>query len=257
MTTFSRRKMISMTTASLAGAAGAAGALAAAPSARPDPEMDETERRMTRLEGRGAALSVKEKYLSLFAVIAAQGLAETAEAIALQALSDGVSPVEIKEAVIHTTPYVGIGRARQALSGVNAALAKKGVALPLEPQGTVTDETRLARGIEVQTGIFGDTITRMHEGTPEERRGLIIEDLSGYCFGDFYTRKGLSIQERELVTFCAIAALGGCEPQLAAHKGAALKEGYTKRQLVDALQVVMPYIGFPRTLNAVAVVDRP
>ncbi len=256
MTTLSRRKMISMTTASLAGAAGASGVLAA-PAVRPDPEMDEIEARMTRLDGRGATLSVKEKYLALFAVIAAQGLAETAERITLQALSEGVSPIAVKEAVIHATPYVGIGRVRQALFGVNAAFEKKGVVLPLEPQGTVTDETRLTRGIEVQTGIFGDTITKMHEGTPAERRGLIIDDLSGYCFGDFFTRKGLTIQERELVTFCAIAALGGCEPQLASHKGAAIKEGYTKRQLVDALQVVMPYIGFPRTLNAVAVVDRP
>ena len=37
------------------------------------------------------------------------------------------------------------------------------------------------------------------------------------CFGDYYTRKGLTLAERELITFCFLMAQGGCEPQLIAH----------------------------------------
>nr|WP_237178681.1 carboxymuconolactone decarboxylase family protein [Parasutterella muris] len=60
---------------------------------------------------------------------------------------------------------------------------------------------------------------------------------------------------RELVVFAAIAALGGCESQLKAHTGANLKEGNTKQNLADALQIAIPLNGFPRTLNALAVVN--
>ena len=82
------------------------------------------------------------------------------------------------------------------------------------------------------------------------------DDLSGWCFGDFYTRKGLAIAERELATFCTIAALGGCEAQLSAHAAANLRCGNTKDNLIDALQCAVVYLGFPRTLNACAVVDK-
>ena len=124
-----------------------------------------------------------------------------------------------------------------------------GIALPLESRTVVSDENRLQKGIAVQTEIFGEQITRMHQTTPAERRSLMIDDLSGWCFGDFYTRKGLTIAERELATFCTIAALGGCEAQLSAHAAANLRCGNTKDNLIDALQCAVVYLGFPRTLE--------
>ena len=47
----------------------------------------------------------------------------------------------------------------------------------------------------------------------------IQDDLSAYCFGDFYTRKFLPIHERELLTFSILASQGGCEGQVKAHVG--------------------------------------
>mgnify|MGYP005753648797 FL=1 len=94
----------------------------------------------------------------------------------------------------------------------------------------------------------------MHADVAENEKALMIRDLSGFCFGDFYTRSGLSIADRELVTFSAIAGLGGCEPQLKAHTAACAKEGLTRQNLIDALEIAVPFLGFPRTLNALAVV---
>ena len=142
-----------------------------------------------------------------------------------------------------------------AAQGLSEEAEDVTVRLPLASQTTVNDQNRLAKGIEVQTAIFGDAITQMHKNTTEPMKPLMIEDLSGYCFGDFYTRTGMSVKDRELVVFAAIAALGGCEAQLKAHAGANLKEGATKQNLIDALQVAVPLNGFPRTLNAVAVVN--
>ena len=214
-----------------------------------DPDMDAIIERMMNVTKRGTTLSTNQKYFVLLATCAAQGLAEEA------ALKAGVEPVAIKEAVYQTAPYVGVGRVKEALEGVNEALKDAGVRLPLASQTTVNDQNRLAKGIEVQTAIFGDAITQMHKNTTEPMKPLMIDDLSGYCFGDFYTRTGMSVKDRELVVFAAIAALGGCEAQLKAHAGANLKEGATKQNLIDALQVAVPLNGFPRTLNAVAVVN--
>ena len=192
-----------------------------------DPGMDAIIARMMNVTKRGTTLSTNQKYFVLLATCAAQGLSEEAEDVTAAALKAGVEPIVIKEAVYQT---VGVGRVKEALEGVNEALKDAGVRLPLASQTTVNDQNRLAKGIEVQTAIFGDAITQMHKNTTEPMKPLMIEDLSGYCFGDFYTRTGMSVKDRELVVFAAIAALGGCEAQLKAHAGANLKEGATKQR---------------------------
>ena len=76
-----------------------------------------------------------------------------------------------------------------------------------------------------------------------------------FCFGDFYTRYGLNDQQRELITFTFIATLGGCENQLRGHIQGNLSVGNDKEKLISAITVMLPYIGFPRSLNAVAIVN--
>lgn len=60
---------------------------------------------------------------------------------------------------------------------------------------------------------------------------------------------------RELVVFSAIVSLGGCNPQAKAHAAANIGAGNGKQDLIDALAVLLPYIGFPRTLNGLAMVN--
>ena len=67
---------------------------------------------------------------------------------------------------------------------------------------------------------------------------------------DYYTRENISIKDRELITFASIAALGGCEPQLRIHIGAALNVGLTREEIVEAILHASVYAGFPRALNA-------
>lgn len=60
---------------------------------------------------------------------------------------------------------------------------------------------------------------------------------------------------RELVTFSVISALGGCESQVKSHTQANIKVGNSKENLIDALTLALPYMGFPRTLNALTCVN--
>lgn len=71
----------------------------------------------------------------------------------------------------------------------------------------------------------------------------------------FYTRGTLDLKMRELVTFCAICCLGGCEPQAKAHAGANLSVGNTREMLIEAITQCLPFIGFPRTLNAISCIN--
>lgn len=125
----------------------------------------------------------------------------------------------------------------------------------MEKQAKVTEENRFAKGLAVQQEIFGeDNIKAMRRVAPQELKH-IQDYLSAYCFGDFYTRGTLDLKMRELVTFCAICCLGGCEPQAKAHAGANLSVGNTREMLVEAITQCLPFIGFPRTLNAISCIN--
>lgn len=191
-----------------------------------------------------------QKYCALLSCVTAQALPEAAEKIVLRALKEKVSPLEIREIVYQCAPYVGIGRVQETMEGVNDAFKKAHIPLPLPTATTVTDKNRREAGEQMVMKLNGDRMKQILSQVAKDEYDLRVNDLYDFCFGDFYTRSGLSLKDRELVVFGAIAALGGCEAQLRSHIGANLREGTTKAQLVDALRVMLPYLGFPRTLNA-------
>ena len=171
------------------------------------------------------------------------------------ALGAGATPEEIKETLYQCTPYIGMERVWAALKEVNKAFQAAGIKEPCRKQGTVTEETRFEKGLAVQQEIFGaDNINKMRDAAPEQLKH-IQDYLSAYCFGDFYTRGTLDLKMRELITFCAICCLGGCEPQAKSHAGANISVGNTREMLIDAVTQCLPFIGFPRTLNAISCIN--
>ena len=169
-------------------------------------------------------------------------------------LDSGVAPVEVKEIVYQATAYLGLGRVFPFLKCVNDELTERGIALPLEGQATTNPTDRLEKGEQAQVDIFGDHMRGFSQSGPEESRH-INKWLSDNCFGDYYTRGGLDYKEREMITFCFLAAQGGCEPQLTSHAAANLRIGNDKAFLIKIISQCLPYIGYPRSLNALRCVN--
>ena len=170
------------------------------------------------------------------------------------ALSNGVSPVEAKEVVYHAIAYMGIGRVYDFLAITNQTLTDRGVDLPLPAQSTTTPETRFDKGWQAQEAIVGDRLAQMHAtATPDTKH--IQNWLTANCFGDHYTRTGLEIATRELLTFIIIVAQGGCDSQARGHVAGNVRVGNSRDALLDALSQLVPYIGYPRTLNGLAAIN--
>lgn len=170
------------------------------------------------------------------------------------ALNFGVTPVETKEIVYQAVAYLGIGRVYPFLHVVNDVLREGGIPLTLEPQATNTMENRVETGEQTQVDIFGENMRGFAQSGPEESRH-INRWLAGNCFGDYYTRTGLDHRQREMITFCFLAAQGGCEPQLTSHAAANMRIGNDKAFLIKILSVNVPFIGYPRSLNALRCVN--
>lgn len=191
--------------------------------------------------------------ITLVSLTASQGnnmIAEHVEA----ALNVGASAIEIKEALYQCAPYVGFPRVFTVLEEANKVFKDKNIKLPLKSQATVNEETRFEKGLSAQTNIFGNIILDMHKNSTENLKH-IQNYLSAMCFGDFYTREGLDMKTRELLTFIMIISLGGQEAQATGHARGNLSVGNSKDTLIEAVTQCIPYIGYPRTLNAITIIN--
>lgn len=162
------------------------------------------------------------------------------------ALAQGLSPEEILEAIYQCAPYTGFPRTVDAVEIARSVFKAKNVKVD-ENRGTVTAQSRLEAGADAQGTLFGETFRDMAKNG-KDGMPTINYFLASNCFGDYYTRKGLDLNTRELLTMAILVNLG-TEPQLKAHIGANLKIR-TAEYVEQAIYNCLPYCGYPRTLNA-------
>lgn len=198
----------------------------------------------------GQELDDETRYMSILAtLIGCQGLDEY-KIMLSQALKKALSPVMAKEIVYQAVDYLGIGRVYPFLVTTNEVMTEMGIKLPLEGQATTTMDDRLEKGIDAQAAIFGESMREFW------KMGHINRWLAANCFGDYYTRTGLNLKQRELITFCFLSAQGGCEAQLTSHAAGNMNLGNDKSFLFKVVSQCIPYIGYPRSLNAISCINK-
>lgn len=188
------------------------------------------------------SLSSNDRYLAIVATLIANNATLLFEDM-LSEILEFVSPYKVREVIYQASAYLGISKSYpfiDILSKFN--LNDKGL--------TTTNENRREEGSKKQVEIFGEGMKDFY------LQGKVNYLLASNCFGDYYTRVGLTIKERELVTFCYLIALGGVEPQVIAHIKGNVNVGNELDYLTKVVHQVIPYIGYPRSLNALNCIKR-
>ncbi len=78
--------------------------------------------------------------------------------------------------------------------------------------------------------------------------------LQKYIFGEIFTIGNLDIKTREMITVTSLTVQQTL-PQLKAHINAALNVGVSPVELRETIYQCAPFIGFPKTLNALSVLN--
>ena len=114
---------------------------------------------------------------------------------------------------------------------------------------------RYERGEKLLRKIDGDKVA---DNLIEDYKDLapdFTRYLIEFAFGEIYAREG-DAKQRELIAIASLATMGGCDKQLGTHVRGAFNVGLTESEIVEAVMTLIPYIGFPKALNALAVVKR-
>ena len=107
---------------------------------------------------------------------------------------------------------------------------------------------RYQRGLDKLAEIDGEQGQKVIDSLAD-----IAPDFAQYLiefpFGDIYSRSGMDLRTRELVTVAALTAMGNAAPQLKVHLHAALNVGCSREEIVEVIMQMAIYAGFPAALN--------
>ena len=113
----------------------------------------------------------------------------------------------------------------------------------------------MSEGERLMRLVDGDKVTDNLLNAYAEVAPDFARYLVDFAFGEIYAREG-NLKHREIVAIASLATMGGCDAQLETHVHGAFNVGLTEAEIVESVMTLIPYIGFPKALNAMAVVKR-
>lgn len=195
-------------------------------------------------------LTLKDRQLITVAALAALGNARPQLKFHIAgALNVGCSSTEIVELMMHLVVYAGFPVGLNGVFAAKEVFQERGLMFEPAPRTSLAKKARFDIGWDALSRIDGhageQVISALANVAPDLGR-FIIE----FGFGDIYTRPGMTLLQRELITVGALAALGTASPQLKVHVHGLLNVGGTREQLIEAVIHVAAYAGFPAAINA-------
>jgi 4-carboxymuconolactone decarboxylase len=198
-----------------------------------------------------SALDLKTRQIATVAALAAMGNAQPQLRYHIEgALNVGCEPSSVIEAILLSTVYAGFPAALNGTLAAKEVFEQRGV-LSDSRSVTASDNDRYERGLralqEVSGGSGAEVVRSLEDVAPDLGR-FIIE----FSYGDVISRTGLDYRSKELATVALLTALGTAEPQLRVHIKAALNVGASREEIVEVIQQMAVYAGFPAALNGIA-----
>ncbi len=200
-------------------------------------------------------LSMEQRELITCSVLATMQTLPQLKAHAGAALNVGVTPVELREAMYLTAPFIGFPKMLNAVGTVNEVFKEKGINLPLPGETRVTESTRHERGKAIQDSLYRGGISKVMANVPGGLGDDVARFLTDYFFGEIYTRGALDLKTRELLGYCILTTLEA-ESQLQSHYQGNLRAGNTPEEVTAAVIQCLPYIGFPAAIKALRIVGQ-
>ncbi|MEO5598433.1 MAG: carboxymuconolactone decarboxylase family protein [Novosphingobium sp.] len=111
------------------------------------------------------------------------------------------------------------------------------------------DNERFEKGLAIRKEVLGaEYVTRSLDQSDDFTRP--IQELStAWCWGEIWSRPGLSRRDRSLLNLAMLSALNR-QHELRLHIKAALRNGLTREEICEALLQVAVYCGVPTGMDS-------
>lgn len=196
-----------------------------------------------------AGLDLKTRQIATVAALTAMGNAQPQLKYHINgALNVGWEPASVIEAILLSAVYAGFPATLNGVFAAKEVFQTRGIVFAPTPSSVGDD--RYARGMraieQISAGAGAAVIQSLQDIAPDLAR-FIIE----FSYGDIISRPGIDNRTRELATVAILTVLGNAHPQLKVHISAALNVGVSRQEIIEVIQQMALYAGFPAALNSV------
>ncbi|MFD1125015.1 carboxymuconolactone decarboxylase family protein [Lentilactobacillus raoultii] len=112
--------------------------------------------------------------------------------------------------------------------------------------------TRIENGQQTLAKVDGEAAANVMDSLKD-----VAPDVGKYilefAFSDIYNRSGLDLRQREMITITTLLTQGDTADQLKVHLNGSLNVGLTREEIIETFIHCIPYVGFPKVLNAISV----
>jgi alkylhydroperoxidase/carboxymuconolactone decarboxylase family protein YurZ len=170
------------------------------------------------------------------------------------ALELGLSPRNILEVFMQAGLYAGFVTSDASAAVAQLVFASRGLTVPTDPPRTDSIEMLDRKGREVMEQLHGRRAQEGYAAPANAIAGQLYPMAIRYGYGELWSRPGLDHRQRML---CALAAFTvmGLQSQLVKFAKSALNVGLSREEVIEAIIQTAPYGGFPRALNALAILS--
>ncbi|MHC5247367.1 carboxymuconolactone decarboxylase family protein [Enterococcus sp. LJL90] len=111
---------------------------------------------------------------------------------------------------------------------------------------------KYASGLKAREEIIGQAASEMVTQTLKDI-SPVMDDYIKLTFGQMKADETLDLKQRELIVLTTLLTQGDTAPQLKIHLQGALNVGLSKAEIIETFVQCLPYVGFPKVMNALTV----
>lgn len=167
------------------------------------------------------------------------------------ALNTGLTPNEVIEVMYVTTVFAGFPCGLNGIGAAREVFQERGVAVSLDVSPYSDSGTRRERGMaavnRTSKGAGERVIKSLSDLAPE-----MAEFIIQFSYGDIISRNVLDPKHKEIAMIAVCVARGTMEPQIKVHIHAALNVGCTRQEIIELMNHMAVYAGFPAALNGLS-----
>lgn len=198
-------------------------------------------------------LALDERMICTLAVAGLRAPSPQLAALIAAALELGLAPRAILEVFVHCGLYGGFGSSEQACAQAREVFAQRGVSVPQEAPRDASLQALEQSGHRVMHMLHGARAGDGYAAPGNAVTGALYAVAIRYGYGELWSRPGLEHRQRLLCALAAFTALG-LQPQLVKFAQAAMDNGFSLAQVIEAVIQTAPYAGFPFALNALGAI---
>lgn len=172
-----------------------------------------------------------------------------------KALNEGVAPNVLAETCVHTLLYVGSVAAQMAFDILKGLCKARDITLETTPLPTTITPDHKRAGAAIKSTLHAERKDDGHANPDATYAPALYSIATDAGYGHIWTRDGLDTRARLICAIAAFTVQPDAEPSFCKFAQAGSDNGLSVREIQEVVIQTTPYVGFPRALKALTLMN--